>query len=70
MCQQLDIFTGDGGFDLSVDGKTTLIGKAITTDAALVSQVATLVLTNQKAEVNLTRQLSKAASSTMATTTH
>ena len=29
--QQSGIFTGDGGFDLAVDGKTTLIGGAITT---------------------------------------
>ncbi len=29
--QQSGIFTKDGGFDLSVDGKTTLIGGAITT---------------------------------------
>ena len=34
--QQSGIFTGDGGFDLEVGGKTTLIGGAITTtDAAL-----------------------------------
>ena len=36
--QQSGIFTGDGGFDLVVDGKTTLIGGAITTtDAALAA---------------------------------
>ena len=29
--EQSGIFTGDGGFDLAVDGKTTLIGGAITT---------------------------------------
>jgi len=34
--EQSGIFTGDGGFDLVVDGKTTLIGGAITTtDKAL-----------------------------------
>lgn len=34
--QQSGIFTGDGGFDLTVDGKTDLIGGAITTtDKAL-----------------------------------
>ena len=36
MGQQSGIFTGDGGFDLEVGGKTTLIGGAITTtDKAL-----------------------------------
>ncbi|WP_218690413.1 hemagglutinin repeat-containing protein [Psychrobacter sp. BF1] len=36
--QQSGIFTGDGGFDLTVDGKTDLIGGAITTtDAALAA---------------------------------
>ena len=36
--QQSGIFTGDGGFDLDVGGKTTLIGGAITTtDAAVVA---------------------------------
>lgn len=36
--QQSGIFTGDGGFDLEVGGKTTLIGGAITTtDAALAA---------------------------------
>ncbi|WP_201586089.1 hemagglutinin repeat-containing protein [Psychrobacter jeotgali] len=34
--EQSGIFTGDGGFDLTTEGKTTLIGGAIiTTDAAL-----------------------------------
>ena len=34
--EQSGIFTGDGGFDLVIDGKTTLIGGAITTtDKAL-----------------------------------
>ena len=32
--EQSGIFTGDGGFDLVVDGKTTLIGGAITTTEA------------------------------------
>ncbi len=35
--QQSGIFTGDGGFDLAVDGKTTLIGGAITTTDAAVA---------------------------------
>lgn len=35
--QQSGIFTGDGGFDLTVDGKTTLIGGAITTTDAAVA---------------------------------
>ena len=36
--QQSGIFTGHGGFDLTVDGKTTLIGEVITTtDAALAA---------------------------------
>ena len=36
--QQSGIFTGDGGFDVTVDGKTDLIGGAITTtDAALAA---------------------------------
>lgn len=38
MGQQSGLFTGDGGFDLEVGGKTTLIGGAITTtDAALAA---------------------------------
>ena len=37
MGQQSGIFTGDGGFDLTVDGKTTLIGGAITTTDAAVA---------------------------------
>jgi filamentous hemagglutinin len=32
--EQSGIFTGDGGFDIAADGKTTLIGGAITTTAA------------------------------------
>ena len=35
--QQSGIFTGDGGFDLDVGGKTTLIGGAITTTDAAVA---------------------------------
>ena len=35
--QQLGIFTEDGGFDLTVGGKTTLIGGAITTTDAAVA---------------------------------
>ena len=35
--QQSGIFTGDGGFDLEVGGKTTLIGGAITTTDAAVA---------------------------------
>ena len=35
--QQLGLFTGDGGFDPTVDGKTTLIGGAITTTDAAVA---------------------------------
>ncbi len=35
--EQSGIFTGDGGFDLDVDGKTTLIGGAITTTDAAVA---------------------------------
>ena len=35
--QQSGIFTGDGGFDLEVSGKTTLIGGAITTTDAAVA---------------------------------
>ncbi|MDE4456043.1 two-partner secretion domain-containing protein [Psychrobacter sp. DAB_AL62B] len=36
--EQSGIFTGDGGFDLTTEGKTTLIGGAITTtDAALAA---------------------------------
>ena len=36
--EQSGIFTGDGGIDLTVEGKTTLIGGAITTtDAALAA---------------------------------
>ena len=37
MGQQSGIFTGDGGFDLEVGGKTTLIGGAITTTDAAVA---------------------------------
>ena len=32
--EQSGIFTGDGGFDIAADGKTTLIGGAITTTEA------------------------------------
>ena len=35
--EQSGILTGDGGFDLEVDGKTTLIGGAITTTDAAVA---------------------------------
>ncbi|MBP2281671.1 hypothetical protein H4W00_002484 [Psychrobacter sp. PL19] len=37
VAQQSGIFTGDGGFDLEVGGKTTLIGGAITTTDAAVA---------------------------------
>ncbi|WP_131667653.1 hemagglutinin repeat-containing protein [Psychrobacter pygoscelis] len=36
--EQSGIFTGDGGFDITVDGKTTLKGGAITTTQAALDQ--------------------------------